>query len=226
MKLACVYYYAVTCQNLTQNMSIFSNTVSIIPNRKLFVLPPREISFYYENGKLNVLWSDGRQFDNHIQSFIIQKRIKDKGNFNYLTNRPTEAVALVDTAIKQGVTYQYRAASISFKGDTSQFSEPFEYALAKNRVAVLNGFNLANTKNGIKVLIPTAYYSDRKAYNIYRRKESEDNFTHIASIKANQFMYEDTKVTEGQIYFYAISITETDDREGQMGMPVEMRRGF
>ena len=218
------YYYAVLSQNLMQDTSIYSNVVQAMPNRKLTVNPPTEMTFYYTNGILNVLWKDIRLMDNQIESYIVQKRKKSEEGFTYLTQQPTIITTLQDSLIEAGITYQYRVASLSFRGDTSQFSEIFEYTLPKKRVDVLNDFTLLNTTKGITISLPTVLIGDRKAYNIFRRKVSEENFSKIATVPADQFLYEDTKVAKGETYFYAVSITETDGREGKMGMSVSIRK--
>ncbi len=218
------YYYAVTCQNLMQKLSTKSNVVTIIPNRNIKMNPPTEVSFYYENGALNILWKDAREIDNHIQSFLVQKKIKEDTAFKLITAKPLEAITMVDTAIKQGVVYQYRVACVSFKGDTSNYSEVFNYNLPKNRVEILKEFNLANTDKGIKVEMPAVFIPTRKAYNIYRHQQGENKFVKIGTIPAKKLTFEDTKVVSGTVYLYAVSIVETDDREGEMCVPVEMRR--
>lgn len=218
------YYYAVISQNLKQDTSIFSNVVSIIPQRKIEIPAPTEVTFYYTNGALNIFWQDSRRVNNMVKSFIVQKKLKNETDFTTITQQPIEAITLKDTAIKMGTSYHYRVAAISIKGDTSNFSEAFEYSLAKGRVDVLNKFDLLNGPKGITVSLPTVYYDNRKAYNIFRRKASEPNFSRIARISANEFVYLDTKVIDGESYFYAISITETDDREGKMGMPASINR--
>ena len=219
------YYYAVISQNLKQDTSIYSNIVSIIPNRKLQIPAPIEMTFYYSNGALNLFWQDSRKVNNQVKSFIVEKKEKNEISFSSITPQPIEGILFKDTStIKSGITYQYRVASVSFKGDTSEFSEVFTYALPKSRVDVINKFDLLNGPKGITVSLPTVYFDNRKAYNIFRRKEGENEFSKIASIKANDFVYEDTNVVKGVTYYYAITITENDDREGRIGMSVSIKR--
>jgi len=218
------YYYAVVSQNLIQDTSIYSNLVQATPDRKLDIDPPKEVTFYCANGTLNVLWKDIRLMDNRVESYIVQKKKKGDDWFSYITQQPLTITSLQDSIIEAGITYQYRVASLSFRGDTSQFSETFEYTLPKKRVDELNDFTLLNTAKGIAVSLPTVFIGGRKAYNIFRRKISEDNFNKIATIPADQFLYEDTRVVKGETYFYAVSIIETDGREGKMGMSGSIKK--
>ena len=218
------YFYAVMCQNLKQDSSIYSNVVVVIPNRKLNIPPPTEMKFYFANHVLNLMWQDSRQVNNQVEGFLLQKKLKEQDTFITISKKPLLLNSFKDSAIEAGIGYQYRVASVSFRGDTGSFSETFEYTLAKNRVDILSNFYLVNTDNGITVSLPNATYGNRKAYNIYKRKSTEKGFVKIASIPATQFLYEDTDVEEGTAYHYRVSITETDGREGATGMSVSTVR--
>ena len=214
------YYYAVMSRNLKQDSSIYSNVVLVVPTRKLNIPAPTEMKFYFANHVLNLIWQDCRQMNNQVESFIVQKKLKEQDSFITITSKPIQGNTFKDSSVTAGIGYQYRVASVSFRGDTGTFSETFEYTLAKNRVDILSDFNVINTPKGITVSLPYAIYGNRKAYNIYRRKSTEKVFSKIAFIPATQFTYEDTNVEDGVGYLYRVSITETDGREGATGTSV------
>lgn len=224
LKGAYQYYYAVSSQNLMQDTSIYSNLVSITPNRPININPPNDMSFYLSNGVLNVMWRDSRMMDNQIESFLVQKRKKGESEFSFLTMKPLNDIRLSDSAVEAGIVYQYRVASLSYKGDTSGYSEIFDYVLPKKRVEVLNNFTLSNSLNGIMISLPPVVKGSRSLFNIYRKSNIEKDFIKVASIPADQFKFEDTKVVNGWIYNYAITITESDFREGVKGMPSSIKR--
>ena len=218
------YYYAVSSQNLMQDTSIYSNVVSATPNKPLNINPPNDMTFYISNGALNVMWRDSRKMDNQVESFLVQKRKKGEIAFSYLNSKPVTDIRLTDSAIEAGIVYQYRVASVSFKGDTSQFSEIFDYTLPKKKVEVLNNISLSNSSKGVMVSLPPVVVGSRKFINIYRKSYIEKSFRKIATIPASQFTFEDIKVVNGWTYYYGITITETDYREGVMGMTSSIKR--
>jgi fibronectin type 3 domain-containing protein len=162
--------------------------------------------------------------NNQIQSYLLQKKELGSDSFSFLTTNPINGIVYQDSGVEVGKTYQYRVASVSFKGDTSKYSEIFNYSLPKERVEVLNDIILTNSHAGIKLILPSVIFANRKAYNIFRRTEQENKFKKIATISANQFSFIDKNVQKGVAYFYSVSITEKDLREGEMGIPVSIRR--
>ncbi len=219
------YYYAVESQNINQDTSIYSKLVAVIPNRKLNIHPPTEMTFYYANNSLRVLWKDdSRQTDNRIVNYIVQKKLLNDSLFTFKTTMPTATTYLKDSGIEAGINYQYRVASISYRGDTSNFSPAFDYTLPKKRVDVLNSFSVFNEADHIVVSLPAIDYHNRKAYRIFKRREADSAFTSLTTIPATQYVYNDKNVKTGETYVYAIAVVADDGREGAIGMPMTLTR--
>ncbi len=215
------YFYSVNCQNIKQDSSIYSNIVSIVPNRKLKISPPTDIHFYVANERLNLSWQDSRRFDNNIKGYLVEKRVKESvdSNFKLITPNFLNVSFFKDTAkVNVGLTYQYRTYSISYKGDTSDASEIFEWDLPKARVDVLDKFYVLPKPKTLTVSIPPVTYENRKSYKIFRRKEPEQDFKLIATIPATQFLYDDPDAERSGIYHYCIAIIHADGREGRRSM--------
>lgn len=218
------YYYAVVAQNLRQDTSIYSNVEHIQSNRKIEITYPKDIKCYYENGKLHLLWKDVRQSDNVISYYIVQKKKKNETQYKTISELNFAFNMMIDSGIQAGEDNLYRVASISKNGDTSQFSEASQYTLPKSMVDLVDLFFVRNLKNSIEVSIPAVIYNDRKSYNIYRRTESENEFTKINTMDADHFMYEDLKVQSKTMYIYAVTVTHKDGREGIIGKSVSVRK--
>ena len=217
------YYYAIIHQNLRQDTSDYSNIAMVRPAKSLGIDPPRDIQFYYINGILRVEWNDVRTIDNAIETFVVQR--KKKSEATYLTLKvPGDKAFYQDSLIEKGVTYQYRVASVASNGEVSAYSAASEFGLEKDKVAGIDLFNLRSTSTGIELSLPMVVYSNRKGYNIYRRNVSGGDFSKVGWLGADTFIFMDAKTEVGQTYIYAISVTESDDREGAMGASLSVKR--
>lgn len=217
------YFYAVAKQNLRQDTSIYSNVISIQPKRKVTVIAPASMQFYYANGRLDVRWKDTRTGDNAIESFVLQRRRQGDVGFTTVKLPSANAAFYTDSLLEQGATYQYRVASVTDDGTVSEYSNTFEYTLAKKRPETLNMFYAHAVSKGIVINLPQMVYANRKAYNIYRRKAAGGGFEKVGTLYNNQFSFTDTAVQPKTIYIYAVSVTEADNREGPFGKSISVR---
>ena len=218
------YYYAVISQNLRQDTSIFSNIVSIVPNRKIITSFPTDIIFYYANGKLHISWKDVRDKDNAIESFVVQKKLLNQNYFSTISPQPLIQNSIEDSLISEGDSILYRVAAITYRGDTSEFSEPSKFILPKKGISAMNIFFLKNDEEGINISWPEAEYNDRKSYTIFRREASSQNFIKLTEVDTKTFWFIDKTVKLNAVYVYAISVTATDGRQSEMGRSLSIRR--
>lgn len=217
------YYYAISTQNLRQDTSIYSPVVSITPNRKINTSSPTTINFYFSDNSLRVYWDDVRQDDNAIESFVVQKKTKEQKTFSDFTTQPVINNFIEDSNIVAGVAYQYRVASVSFRGDTEEYGETYEYTLPDQEVDKINLFFLRNVTGGIHISWPEME-TNRKAYTIYRREASDKKFSKLRTVGSSTFFYVDKTARLDKTYVYSITITEMDNREGRMGNSRSIRR--
>lgn len=218
------YFYKVLSQNLRQDTSDYSNIASIAPSRALNIESPARITFYYANGALDVNWNDVRKKDNRIESFIVEKKTANGDNFTLVTPAPVTENYWTDNSVLPGRRQQYRVASLSFKGDTSQFSDAYEYKLPQPNVPTVQKFTVRNISSGVEIALPRQEMNNRQAYNIYRRKVAEQSFSKIHSMPASEFIFVDNGPAKGETYVYAISIVADDGREGDLGKSISVKR--
>jgi len=217
------YYYAIMQQNLRQDTSDYSNVATVRPTKSLGIEPPRDVLFYYLNGVLRLQWDDVRKIDNAIETFLIQK--KKKTDAEYSTYKVSDGKAFyLDSLIEQGIVYQYRVAAVAANGEVSAYSTASEFSRQKDKVATLNQFNLRNTSTGIEVSLPPVVYANRKGYHIFRKDISGGDFINVGMLKADEFIFVDSKTQTGQTYIYTITIIENDGREGDKGLSLSVKR--
>ncbi len=218
------YYYAIVSENLMQDTSIYSNIVKIIPNRKIETSLPNDISFYYSNGILNISWTDTRKDDNVIEGFMVQKRKQGDKDFVNLNTEVITSNKTLDSNLIEGVKYDYRIANVTNNKVVSDFGSAQTFELAKQAVDIVNVFYVRNIEGNIEISLPQMQFGNRKSYTIYRRDAGNLQFEKLTEINANTFKFIDKTAKAKQIYVYAITITETDGREGERGKSISIRK--
>ncbi|MEL6987145.1 MAG: hypothetical protein AAGK97_04880, partial [Bacteroidota bacterium] len=217
------YFYAVASQNFQQDTSDYSNIVSIKPDKAIDLMEPSTVEVYFANDEAHLNWRDVRSGDNIIEGYVVQRKANNEEAYTTIHKGFINKATFVDTSISRGNTYSYRVASRSIYGDLSKFSSGTIVEIEKDKVATINTFFVRNVTEGINISLPKMTSPSRKAYNIYRKSASENNYNKIATIDATTFEYIDRKVQNDQLYIYYITLVETDDREGPKGKTKTIR---
>ena len=211
------YYYTVVTQNLRQDTSVYADLARIIPNRVIESEQSQMIKFYFANNVLRVEWNDVRKRDQAINGYLIKRSLKGENNFNVLTAEPLTNNFFEDSTIMPSASYQYRVATVNFKGEVGAYGEVSEFSPTKNEVALINVFFIRNIVDGVHVSWPQAEIKNRKGYNIFRREASVEIFTKLASVNSSTFFFIDNTVKQNVTYVYSMSVTEDDGRSGERG---------
>ena len=138
--------------------------------------------------------------------------------------KPVTTNFIEDADIKDDLTYQYKVAAVSVKGDTSEFSNVNEYTLPAKNIPLVRIFYVRNITEGIKISWPEVTYEGRKGYNIYRREASAKEFAKLTSVSSSTFDYLDKTTRPDKIYVYAMSVTQDNGKEGSRGLSISVRR--
>ncbi len=221
------YFYKVIAQNYLQDTSEFSEHVSINPSKEIVMKAPENIEFYYENGNLHINWQDIRIYDNAIDGYILEKKEKGTDDENY--ERIEEILktnSYTDSTIKTGDAFEYRVASVSYRGDESDFSSSAVFNYESSNSDFIEDFMVRNSTEGIYVSIPALKTADRVSFNIYRRKSNERGFKKLTSLKPGSFDYTDTSVQDGVLYVYAVTIINKQGKESKLSFSQSVRRGL
>ncbi len=217
------YTYAVSSQNYAQDTSQYSNLVSIRPDKSISTFNAPSVNIYYANKTMRLDWKDVRAHDNIIESYILERKVNENGEYVRLNADALTKPSYIDEDVVAGNTYYYRVASVSTYGDITEFSEASLYKVQKSKVPTINKFYARNVTGGVKTTIPSMNSDSRKAYNIYRKKAEAEDFSLLASIPANESNYLDTNIVKGEYYVYVITLILEDNREGSRGKSVTVR---
>ncbi len=220
-----IYYYAIQAQNLRQAFSDYSNRVAIMPKRPYTIYKPTDLEYFYANNTLQLKWSDVSLQDSYVNGYILQRKITTEKDFSTIAKLDLNQFVYTDSTVKRGTTVSYRVACTTFKGDTSEFTDPLIFTAKKIDVAIISDFTVRSISDGIEIGIPSLVYDNRKAYYIYRKEfDSAVNYEKIATLNADDFIYVDKNVVMGKSYLYAISVVEVDGREGKLSDDKAVKR--
>lgn len=209
------YFYSVMTANLTQDTSQLAPPVSIRPLRPIHTTYPKlvEVSLINKAAWLN--WSDVRQQDNVLTSFVLQRRDRPAGIFQTLSPAALTQPSFVDSTLQAGQTVWYRVAALTAFGDTTQFSDPVELSLTQPAPEPVRTFYVRNISEGIEVSWPSLHVEQRERYGIYRREATQDEFMRIGEVAQPNTLFVDRQVQTGTKYVYSVSAIEAGNRESQ-----------
>lgn len=218
------YYYAVAAQNYRQDTSVYSNIVSIKPNKSIELMNPTPVNLYFANGKIIADWDDIRNGDNIIEGYKLQRRESQNSEFENIHDDLLGKPSFSDDLIIPGKTYSYRVAAVSIYGDMSSYSEATQITVPQNIIGTIDVFSARNLTHGIKISIPQMSVDNQSGFNIYRREEGQEAFVKIAKLDGRTFNYLDTDVINDKYYVYVITINSNDNREGSRGKSITVKR--
>ncbi len=198
-----VYTYAIATQNLKQDTSLLSKTVSIRPLRPVAMVAPVSLTTYYTNGRLRLSWEDARKRDAYIAGYQLQKRSGD-GKFSNLGGIQTENEA-ADSALSPGVDYAYRVAAVGPDGELGTYSPATDFRLAPVRDFSTVTLEARSVDNGVALRWTGAEGASLEGYIVFRRLATETEFTPIGRIPKGTLVYTDAKAQAGGRYVYAVA---------------------
>lgn len=217
------YFYAITSENLNQDTSTFSETISIRPSRKINLAAPSNVDAYLVNGQIVITWTDVAEDDNLIQGYIVE-RSTDGNTWTSITSGIVELNRYTDSLIAGLKQVQYRVVAVAENGQRSESSLPVVFDMPSADIASVNLFYVRNVENGLLISLPAVEEKGRNGYAIYRRKAADGNFTKITTLKTGEFDYEDKDVEKNEIYVYTVSVIGENGEEGNQGVSVSCRR--
>lgn len=207
------YYYAVIQQNLTQDTSDFSNTVSFSPKKLEEIWIPAYLKHSLINNDLIIEWPDVRANDDFVAGFVLERKIGKDGVFQSVSPFGLSVNQYIDTTFVKGEDFFYRIASVSLKGDTTAFTEATTVNYSKEGVKTLKKFDLINASKGILIRWPSIEHADVASYKIFRQKSDEETLALLGSVDKGNFQFLDNTITEDESYAYSVVIVEKDGRE-------------
>lgn len=218
------YYFAVSAMNVLQDTSDFSNMVSYIPSGNADIFPPQFINYETVNDEVILEWPDVKQNDDFIAGYLLQVKTQFDDDYLTISDDIISQNSFVDTTYVRGQTFKYRIASISYRNDTSEFSDPYDVFLPLPSVQPIREVTLINQSEGIAVEWPAIDREDILYYEVIRRKATESDFKTITQVQKGTFDYLDKKVEEETIYVYDVVVVERDLRKSTPRADESLRR--
>jgi fibronectin type 3 domain-containing protein len=158
--------------------------------------------------KIKIIWRP--HASKTINKYFIYKNINNSWKkIKTISNRLS--VEYIDTHLQDNSTHSYKIYAVSFNNIMSKGSNIIE---AKTKPLPTRITNISITKDLPKKIVVnwSTNYNDISHFNIYRSKDVLKGFKKIGQTKGTQ--YSNTINKDGAIYFYKISITDTDNLEG------------
>lgn len=211
------YYYVVMAMNVTQDTSGYSSYVSYVPEKRIDIISPPHLAYEIVNGTAYLSWDDVKLNDNFIAGYILQKKTEN-GNFSTIHSGIWESNQYIDQSFEVGKTSHYRVASVSIKGDTASYSMKMTAGgpLPEMGLEPVNGVQLTNLSNSIRVTWPGVTNQVVSKYRVYKKLPTEHNFTLLKEILPGTFETEDENVSNRQIYVYAVTAVSSGNKESNI----------
>lgn len=161
----------------------------------VFVDPIRNLNLYNDNGIIRFKWetSDG------ITRSRIQRRTDTAFNFEFWDT--TKLTGYYNSVVKQGEMYYYRITPTIVEDDVAYFGASTIEKAVSQKDPCITGCS----SSGGKAVINWTKISGATKINVWRRTDSETEFTKIADAAASATQYTDKNVNANTEYFYQIT---------------------
>lgn len=161
--------------------------------------------------KIKILWRP--HSSKLISTYIIYKNIKNR--WEEIAKVPNRlSVEYIDNNLRDNASHSYKVYALTFNNIRSK---PSKTIVAKTKPLPHRVTKITTTKNlprKVNIIWSTSE-DDISYFNIYRSSNTQKNFKHIGKTSSSDTSFTDIRQQDGAVYFYKISITDTDGLEGQ-----------
>ena len=155
---------------------------------------PKNFTVRNEDGKLRLNWDKVE----NASGYRIQR--KTGGGFDFTSYDTTTKLTYPNSNVSEGVLHFYRlSASVKEGGKTYYSKSTISWGISQ-KTPVISGVSSGEGK----AVINWKALGNRTEIRIYRRCETEDEFSLIATVSTDKTKYTDSKVEPGLQYFYKI----------------------
>jgi hypothetical protein len=214
-----MYDYALTSENSSHRISIFSDTVQARPGLPTIPIAPRELIAQRFNNYVSVSWLDVRDTDNSISHFELERSDGDAGY--QPKGYRLEDNYFIDSTVVRGIQYSYRVRSRDLFEGVSDWS--MEAAIVLEAPSGIlrppQGFQAFKGSNVITLRWGGVYQQGHTGFKIVKRTGNGQEVV-VGTVDANTFEYTDKNVRRGERYVYTIITTGSGNRESERSSPV------
>lgn len=212
-----------TAQLLVQKFRECSDVLAS-PVVQTSITPPQNLKAVGTSKSIKLTWTHPQR--ESLLGFKIYRSTDERSNFTpYAT---TTEMHFLDDNLRLNESFAYKVTAIGATGAESEFSAVVtgKTAIAPNppifisvepniKSALLTWMARPAVSQTDKGLIPAGY-------KIYRKKSTDQDFTEVATVKADVLNYKDTALEDKTTYTYALSAFNSDMVESELSSQLQV----
>lgn len=220
------YVYAVKAVNMSELVSDFSNRVAIRPNRIVRPPAPVGIEGYAEQKRVRLFWDDQKRRDKSVAGYHLYRSRSsmeispdsaaaaiqaEQVGFERITENLISSSAFDDNNVETGETYYYAVSSVDVFGEESVLSNTARFIAELPDLRPPSRVNVRTISEGVEINWNTTRQENAEAFQLFRRERGSDKPELVITLQ-NETTYIDRDVSEGDFYWYSVSVT-ADERQ-------------
>ncbi len=213
------YFYAVTAVNNTGVSSPYSNVVAATVVDTVGPMQPLGFKGWWDEAGAHLLWD--ASMDNTVAGYAIYKAegktrsLKLQEDYTLLTENPLRAgtKSFTDRDVERGVTYTYRLVAINRLGVIGEPSPPVVVYTAGVEANPPGLVRLVKQKDGIMIKWNVTREQGVTGYRIYKSLGGGE-YQLLKELSVDKSSWVDKNVTKGELYYYYVTCTSGDGKEG------------
>jgi len=223
------FYYAVRSENTSNNLSEFSDTISVIPVSNQKLNPPKDLTGYVDETGVVLYWQNMFAEDPTISGYqVFRKYVSNnsKAEFKPVIDSilSPKQNNFVDVSSKEFGNYEYAVKVYDIFGKESDLSSSISINILSEPVLVPAGITANSVDEGIKITWQISSLSKIKEFVLYRymRGEEPKKISTIVADKSKEFI--DTSAANDNLYFYFLKSVSDLNIESDPSEEVGLRK--
>ncbi len=223
------FYYAVRSENASNNLSAFSDTISVIPISNQKLNPPKDLKGYLDESGVVLYWQNMFAEDPTISGYQVFRKTISTNSANEFKAVMDSVLSpkqnnFVDVSAKEFGKYEFAIKAFDIFGKESELSSSIIIDILSEPVLVPSGITAISVDEGIKITWQISSINKIKEFSLYRylRGEEPKKISSIASDKALEFI--DTSAANNNLYFYYLKSVNDLNLESDPSEEVGIRK--
>ncbi|MFZ1279441.1 MAG: hypothetical protein WAR59_01300, partial [Ignavibacteriaceae bacterium] len=223
------FYYAVRSENTSNNLSEFSDTISVIPVSNQKLNPPKDLTGYVDETGVVLYWQNMFAEDPTISGYqVFRKYVSNnsKAEFKPVIDSilSPKQNNFVDVLSKEFGNYEYAVKVYDIFGKESDLSSSISINILSEAVLVPSGITAIGADEGIKITWQISYLNKIKEFVLYRYMRGEEPKI-IATIESNKPLeFIDASAKIDNLYFYFLKSVSDLNLESDSSEEVGIRK--
>jgi fibronectin type 3 domain-containing protein len=223
------FYYAVRSENTSNNLSAFSDTISVVPVSNQKLNPPKDLKGYVDENGVFLYWQNMFAEDPTISGYQVLRKFISKNSKEEF--KPVIDSILspkqnnyVDVSAKEYGKYEYAVKVYDIFGKESLLSSSTSINILSEPVLVPSGITAISVDEGIKISWQISSSDKLKEFVLYRymRGEEPKKVATVASNRPLEFI--DTSAVNDSLYFYFLKSVSDLNLESDPSEEVGIRK--